>query len=159
MTHLNWRRIGLVVVVAGLAGWLISRVAVSRGATPLGVPWTVELVCVVAATAALVLAWAVRQYKHGSRPNLDGLRAARTVVFAQACAYAGAAVAGVYGGYAISLLDSWQHAPRRETAISALIAVLGGLILLTAGVIAEHWCKTDPRDDDPDQGGTAASAH
>lgn len=156
MTHLSWPRIGIVIAVAGLAGWLVSRVAQTRGATPLEVPWTVELVCLMAAVAALVLAWAVRQYKRGKKPELTGLRAARTVVFAQACAYAGAVVTGVYGGYAISLFDSWEHAPRQATATSAIIAALAGLILLVAGIVAEHWCKTDPRDDDPEHGGTAS---
>lgn len=158
MTHLQRRTIGLVFGAAGLAGWLITRVALSRGATPLAVPWTVELVCLAAAGAALVMAWAVRQYKRGKKPELSGLRAARTVVFAQASAYAGAAVAGVYGGYAIAMLDSWEHAPRRDTAISALFAALSGVILLIAGFVAEHWCKTDQSDDDDDSSGREAAS-
>lgn len=148
MTHLTWRRIVLVIAVSGAAGWIVTRVALSRGTTPQSVPWTVVLVCLVLAAAAIVLAWAVRQYKHGNKPNLSGIRAARTVAFAQASAYAGAVVAGVYGGYAAGLADMWSHAPRRDTAITALIAVAGGLILLTAGIVAEHWCKTDRHDDD-----------
>ncbi|WP_062213417.1 DUF3180 domain-containing protein [Demequina oxidasica] len=168
MTHLTWRRLVLVLLVAGAAGWIVTRIAVSRGSTPLSVPWTVAVVCVIVAGASLALAWAVRQYKRGNRPDLSGIRAARTVAFAQASAYAGAAVAGVYGGYAIALLDFWEHAPRRETAISALIAMLGGLILLGAGVVAEHWCKTDRHNDDSGSGeprrgdpsrGTAAGAN
>lgn len=146
MSHLTWRRLLLAFVAVGAAGWIITRVALSRGLTPLSVPWTVTVVCLVMAVAALALAWAVRQYKNGKRPNLSGIRAARTVAFAQASAYAGAVVAGVYGGYALALADMWEHAPRRETATSALVAVLGGLLLLTAGIVAEHWCKTDPHD-------------
>jgi H+/Cl- antiporter ClcA len=156
VAHLSWRRLALVGAVAALAGWLITRIVVSRGATPLAVPWTVGLVCLIASATALVLAWSVRQYKRGNRPSLSGLNAARIAVFSQACAYAGAAVAGAYGGYAIALLDTWEHAPRRETAVSAMIAALAGLILLVAGVIAEHWCRTDRRDDDADRGATAS---
>jgi mannose/fructose/N-acetylgalactosamine-specific phosphotransferase system component IIC len=158
VTHLTWRHIVPIVAVAGAAGWIVTRVALSRGATPQAVPWTVAVVCVVLAVAALILAWAVREYKQGKKPDLSGIRAARTAAFAQASAYAGAVVAGVYGGYAGALADMWGHAPRRETAISALIAVLGGLLLLTAGIVAEHWCKTDPRDDENDHGGSAAHA-
>ncbi|WP_430868354.1 DUF3180 domain-containing protein [Demequina aurantiaca] len=158
MTHLTWRRIVLVMAGVGAVAWIAARIGLSRGATPVSVPWTVAVVCLALAGVALVLAWAVRQYKRGKRPNLSGLRAARTAAFAQASAYAGAVVAGVYGGYAAALVDMWAHAPRRETAISALIAVLGGLALLGAGVLAEHWCKTDPSDDDgPDNDARGAS--
>lgn len=149
MTHLTWQRIVLIVAVSGAAGWAVTRVLLGRGYTPLAVPWTVVLVCLVLAAATVVFAWAVRQYKLGKKPSLSGIRAARTVALAQASAYAGAVVAGVYGGYAIALLDMWGHAPRRETAISALVAVGGGLVLLAAGAVAEHWCKTDRHDDDP----------
>lgn len=159
MAHLTWKRLGLVGVISGLAGWLVARLALSRGGTPLAVPWTVEFVCVAAGVTALVMAWSVRQYKRGKRPELSGLRAARTVVFAQASAFAGAAVAGAYGGYALALADTWQHAPRRETAITAILAAVAGLVLLVCGLIAEHWCKTDRHDDEDDHGSSPVPAH
>lgn len=159
MTQLTWRRIVLIVAITGAAGWIASRFALSRGSTPLRVPWSVTVVCLILAAVALAFAWSVRQYKQGKRPGLSGIRAARTVALAQASAYAGAVIAGVYGGYALALADMWGHGPRRETAISALIAVAGGLLLLAAGVVSEHWCKTDRRDDDPTDGGSTAAAN
>lgn len=114
----------------------------------MAVPWSVPLVCMVAGALALGSAWAVRQYVAGKRPSLDPLRAARTVVYAQACAYAGSVLGGSYGGYALAVAVEWGHAPRRAVALSALLAMAVGLLLVAAGWVAERWCRTDGTDGD-----------
>ena len=147
MERITWQRLALIAVITLALGWLITRVALNGGYTPSPVPWTVPLVSVFGGVLALVFAWPVRQYQSGKRPGLDGLRAARAAVFAQACAYAGALLAGGFGGYALGVAAEWSHTPRREVAISALVAVLGGLLLLAGGLVAEHWCRTKPPED------------
>ena len=70
-------------------------------------------------------------------------------MLAQASAYAGAVLAGIYGGFGLVLLRDWSHEPRREAAIAAGLAALGGLIMLASGAVAEWWCRiTDPGNDD-----------
>ena len=147
MEHLTWQRLTLIGGVTLTLAWLITRVAVGDGYTPMAIPITLPLVCAVGGAAALVLAWPVRQFQRGKRPGLDPLRAARAAVFAQACAYAGVLLASGCVGYAIGVAAEWEHAPRRDVAISALVAALGGLALLVAGAIAEHWCRTKPPED------------
>ena len=66
-------------------------------------------------------------------------------MLAQASAYAGALLGGMYGGYGLVLLRDWSHAPRREAAIAAGLAALGGLVMLVAGVVAEWWCRIGRR--------------
>lgn len=147
MEHLSWQRLALIAGVTLALGWLITRVALGDGYTPSSVPWTVPAICLLGGALALVFAWPVRQYQQGKRPGLDGLRAARAAVFAQACAYAGVLMASGLAGYALGVAGEWQHGPRRDVAISALICALGGVVLLACGAIAEDWCRTKPPED------------
>lgn len=133
--------------------WLMTEVMTNRGASPEAVPWTAHVAVVVAGAFALWTGWQVREYLKGNKPSLDALRAARTAVYAQACAYLGAILTGAYGGYALGLMDQWSHEPRRAVVISALIGAASGLLLLIAGSISERWCRHDQQGDDPEAEG------
>jgi hypothetical protein len=145
--HLSWQRLALIAGITLLVGWLITRTYLGDGYTPATIPWTLPVICVAGGALALTFAWPVRQYQHGKRPGLDGLRAARAAVFAQACAYAGVLLGSGLLGYALGVAGEWSHGPRRDVAISAIIAALGAGVLLAAGVIAERWCRTKPPED------------
>lgn len=147
MEHLTWQRLALIALITLALSWLITRVAIGDGYTPSSIPWTLPAICVLGAALALVFAWPVRQYQRGKNPGLDALRAARAAVFAQASAYAGVLLASGLVGYALGLAGDWSHGPRREVAISALIAALGALLLTIGGLVAEHWCRTKPPED------------
>ena len=155
MSPLSWQRLTLVGLVALVFAWLVSA-GMSAGTTPPHVPWSAVAFSLVAAACALWFGWQVRRFLKGKKPELSALRAARTVVFAQACAYAGAVTTGAYGGYALGLLDDWSHGPRREVIISALIAAGAALLLTIAGMVAEHWCKHTDEDDEDKAEPTAA---
>ena len=147
MNPLSWSRLALIGAVMAAVAWGLTRLLVTSGHTPLAVPWTVLLVAFAGGVLALGFGWSVRQYRKGRNPGLSPLRAARTVVYAQACAYAGVIIAGGYGGYGLALSLEWSHAPRRDVAISAFLAALGGLALAVAGAVAEHWCRDDSHDE------------
>lgn len=156
MRPLRWR----VLVAVGTATFAVAAfVAWSgfrTGATPVRVPPTTLIVALLISVGVLYMGWAVRQLKRGKRRDVSPQRALRTAQLAQACAYAGAMLAGAYGGYVMPLLPDWGHAPRREAAIAAGVVALGGLVMTAAGVIAEHWCRVDPMDDDADGPGSVA---
>ena len=159
MQYLTWRRLTTVGLAAAVLAWLLTLLMDRGGATPLAVPWSFDVVCVAAGAATLSFGWQVRQYLHGNRPNLDGLRAARTAVLAQATAYVGVIIAGAAAGYALGLIDDWGHEPRRAVIISALIAAAAALIMMVAGVVAERWCRHGGgTDDDPPQAPSAEPA-
>ena len=159
MTYLNWRPLTALAVGAGAVVWMVSMLAERAGISPVHVPWTVAAVCIVVGIVTLWMAWSVRQYVAGKRPGLDPLRAARTVVLAQASAYTGAMLGGAFAGYAVSIASDWSHQPRREAAIAAAIAAVGALVLLACGVVAERWCRIDPPSSDTATapGGTLAA--
>ncbi|PKQ14994.1 MAG: DUF3180 domain-containing protein [Actinobacteria bacterium HGW-Actinobacteria-8] len=156
MKPLTWRVLAAVIVVSAIAGWGGGTLALRGGASPVLVPWTTLVVGIVLGGVVLAAGWAVRQVRLGRR-RMDPTRAVRTAVLGQASAYAGALLAGIYGGYALTLMPDWSHTPRREAAIAAGLAALGGVVMLVAGVIAERWCRIGP-DDDDDKGADAAEA-
>ncbi len=145
-----------VIAISALVGWSASTLAMRGGASPVLVPWTTLIVGIVLGGAVLAAGWTVRQVRLGRR-RMDPTRAVRTALLGQASAYAGAVLAGAYGGYALTLLRDWSHTPRREAAIAAGLAALGGAVMLAAGVIAERWCRIGPDDDDA-EGNDAAEA-
>jgi cation transporter-like permease len=156
---LTWKSILLVFVGAGALTWLAAVLGSRTGFDPVSVPWTTAVVCVVVSVVVLWLAWGVRQYVAGKRPDLDPIKAARTVVLAQASAYTGAMLAGGFVGYAIAMAAYWDHEPRREVVVAAGIAAVGALVLMGAGWLGERWCKVDPEDSDGPAapGGTLAT--
>lgn len=156
MRPLRWKVLAAAIAIPMMMVWGVSSVALRGGASPVLVPWTTLLVGFVLGGVVIAAGWAVRQVRMGRR-RMDPTRAVRTAVLGQASAYAGALLAGCYGGYALTLIPYWSHAPRREAAIAAGLAALGGVVMLAAGIIAERWCRIGP-DDDDDKGNHAAEA-
>jgi hypothetical protein len=88
---------------------------------------------------------------------MSPFKAAKTAMFAQAAALTGAALIGLYGGYAAALAGDWGHLPRRTLIVTALLALLASVVLCAAGWVAERWCALDDGDDDY-PGGTTPEA-
>src|SRR5665647_1553728 len=133
-------RLLLVAVVTAAAAAAVLRLAESRGATLLPVPTFAWLVVLLIAAVVAALAWTVRQYTRGKRPEIDLIMAARTVVLATASAYTGALLTGWYAAQVLVTLGDLQLAPRRDVAISAAVATVAALVLAVVGLVAERWC-------------------
>lgn len=156
MRPLRWRTLVVWVALSGGITTVVVWSWLRGGATPIEVPWTSLPVAVAASAIVLYLGWSVRQYKKGKRGPIPPQRAVRTVLLAQASAYSGALLAGVYGGYALSLIPDWAHEPRREIAIAAGLCAIGGLVMLVSGAVSEWWCRIGPDDEDGGPEGPAA---
>ena len=149
MRPLKWRVLAATLLIAAAVGAGGSFLALRGGAAPVRLPWTTLVVGIALGGVALLMAWPIRQLQRGKRGRIDSTRAVRTAMLAQASAYAGALLGGMYGGFALVLLRDWSHTPRRDAAIAAGLAALGGLIMLVAGLIAEWWCRiTDSGDEE-----------
>lgn len=159
MHHLTWKSVLVAFLSAGVLAWVVGILGSRTGVDPVSVPWTTGAVCVAVGAVVLWLAWAVRQFVAGKRPGLDPIKAARTVVLAQASAYTGALLGGGFVGYAISMAAYWDHEPRRQVVIAAVVSAIGALILMGAGWLAERWCRVDREDGDgaAAPGGTLAT--
>ncbi len=150
MRPLKWRVLAAALLISAAIGAGGSFLALRGGAAPVHLPWTTLVVGIALGGVVLVMAWPIRQLKRGKHGRIDATRAVRTAMLAQASAYAGALLGGIYGGFGLVLLRDWSHTPRKEAAIAAGLAALGGLIMLAAGVVAEWWCRiTDGTDEEP----------
>ena len=147
MSPLSTARLGITAALMGAVAFVVSRLLLGAGLTPHRVSWASLVVSGTVALVVLWLGWTVRQYRNGSNPGLSALRAARIVVLAQAVAYTGAIMAGGLAGYGLAVGLEWSHEPRREVAISALIALAGAVAMTVAGRVAERWCKVGGDDD------------
>lgn len=114
-------------------------------------PLLAAVLLTVMAGLVLWLARPVRQYLRGrATRSLDPLRAARTVVLAQAAAITGAAAAGWYAGQLAVVLTELSLVANRSRVLPLALLVLAGVVLAAAGLLAQRWCRIDPREDDRD---------
>lgn len=144
-----------------LLAFVALRVVESRGGTLLPVPPIAWIAVLVIATVVGLLAWNVRQYVRGKRPDFDVLLAARTVVLASASAYTGALLFGWYAAQVLVVVTAGDLdiAGRRDVAVTAGIAAVTAVVLAVVGLVAERWCEVPPpEDDDAGPGAPGASA-
>ncbi len=139
-----------VAVSVAVIGWVVteltSRASLALPVLPLSSLVTMGLIAVV----CLILGLKVRRWRDGKRDKvLDPLLAARTLVLAQACAYAGAMLFGWHAGI---LLDQLPTLFLREdlAVIWQIVALLsGGIVMVAVGIAVERFCKLPPEDSEP----------
>ncbi|QHC57657.1 DUF3180 domain-containing protein [Rathayibacter sp. VKM Ac-2760] len=135
-------------LVGAVAGFLIDLAIASAGRPVLIPPLTVPLTLVV--VAALVLGFAIpihRATKGTLRRPIDPFRAMRVVVLAKASSLVGALLLGASGGVLVYLL-SRPVIPSLGSVWQDVAAIVGAIVLLVAGLVAEHLCTIPPTDDD-----------
>ncbi len=147
-------RVTTLALVAGVAG-IISFVVfalVTRSGTLVPRPSLLSgVLLVVMGGLVLWLARPVRRYLQGrATTTLDPLRAARTVVLAQAAALTGAAAAGWYLGQFVVVATNLALEANRSRLLPLAAIVMAGLALAAAGLVAQRWCRVDPPDEDDD---------
>lgn len=158
MTGSQPRVLAVLVAVATVVGFAVVRAWERSGGASMPLPWAAVVAMAAIAVSVLALAWPVRRWNAGDRARpLDPLRAARAAVLAKAASHCGALVSGWYLGQALVLAPDMGLGPRRDRLLVAGVAVLAGIGVLAAGLVAERWCRLpddpdDELDDDPDDG-------
>jgi hypothetical protein len=145
------RTLVLVAAVLAVVGFLVFTLLTRDGSLVPRPALLSGVLLVVMGGLVLWLARPVRRYLQGrATTSLDPLHAARTVVLAQAAALTGAAAAGWYlGQLAVVLTDlSLDANQARLLPLGAL--VVAAVALAAAGLVAQRWCRLDPRDEDDD---------
>ena len=152
------RLLGVTALVGFGVGFVGARFWDLQTGAPPAVPWAAPLTLLVLAAGFAVAAWTLRpriQRRPGHRP-LDPFTAARTAVLALAGSRTGAAVAGVYLGYAGFLLLELVNDYRRKMVLVALVAAAAGIALAAAALWLERVCRI--KGDDDSEGPTASAA-
>jgi hypothetical protein len=133
-----------LAVGAAVVGWGVLKLLESRGTYLPDVPWVVDVSLLLLAVAVFWAGWSVRAYQRGRRPDLDGLRAARTYVLAKAAAITGALLVGWYVSQFLVVLGDLDIDARRAHGFDALYAAAAALVLAVVGVIVERFCQLPP---------------
>lgn len=141
--------LALAVVGAGL-GWIAETMLVTMGRPALVPPLTLPTTLAVLAAVVLALAWPVRQSVRGDRSRrVDPFRATRIVLLAKASSLSGSVLGGVALGILL-FLGTRPVVAQLDSLVLSAGAAVGAAVLLTCGLVAEHWCTVPP--DDPSEG-------
>ncbi|MFC4533728.1 DUF3180 domain-containing protein [Sphaerisporangium dianthi] len=138
----------LLVVAFAVVTWGLLQKVYSDLPT---VPWTAIPTVLLLALGEAYSGWMTRariERRPGTKP-VEPLAVARLAALAQATAYVGAALAGVFAGFVVHVLQLLdQDTPRRDFFLAggSLVACV---ILICAALYLEHCCKVPrkPGDD------------
>jgi hypothetical protein len=153
MKPLNPLRLMLIGVILAVAGWSATVVTSRYGmATPV-LPATALATMGVIVVITLVLGIRILRWRNSNKPNstrkktvLDPLLAARTLVLAQACAYAGTVLLGWHVGIFLDQLRIWSLRSNQGITWLALAMSAGGLVMIVVGLLVERFCRIPPED-------------
>lgn len=142
-----------ILVVAIVAGFAFDA-ALAATLHPVAVP-AITLGLVLLAISAIVISLAVpvfRVARGRTHVPIDAYYATRVVLIAKASSLAGALFGGFVGGMLAYMLTRGVSVPA-SSAVPTIIAVVGGLVLLAAGLVGEYMCTVPPDDDKDDHRG------
>lgn len=98
---LRWAQLAGIVLVVGLLSWLGWRLYLDRGHLLGQVSWLSSVLLLAMAALVIAAGLPVRRFLRGeARKSLNPVRAARTLVLAQAAALTGAGLLGWYAAQA-----------------------------------------------------------
>lgn len=136
----------LVVLGAGIT-WLLDTGLASAGRAIVIPPFTLAVALVLIGIIVVLMALPVRRVSRGV-PNarIDPFYATRVLMLAKASSLGGALVGG--GGLGITaFLLSRSVQPALGSVTMAVATGVAGILLVVAGLIAEHMCAIPPEDE------------
>ena len=152
MKPINPIRLMLIGLVMATAGWSAT-VVTSRFslATPV-LPATALASMGVIVAITLILGIRILRWRNSNRDAtkkktaLNPILAARTLVLAQACAYAGTVLLGWHVGIFLDQLRIWNLRSDQGITWVAVAMAGGGLVMIVVGLLVERFCKIPPED-------------
>jgi hypothetical protein len=163
MKPINPLRLLLIGFILAVAGWSATVVTSRFGMSTPVLPATALATMGVIVAITLILGIRVLKWRNSldangarkgtkagprKRPVLDPLLAARTLVLAQACAYAGTVLLGWHVGIFLDQLRIWSLRSNQGITWLALAMAGGGLVMIVVGLLVERFCKIPPEDGD-----------
>ncbi|HEY8753477.1 MAG TPA: DUF3180 domain-containing protein [Arthrobacter sp.] len=150
MKPINPIRLLLIGLVLTVAGWSATVVTTRYSlATPV-LPATALATMGVIVAITLILGIRVLRWRNSTKRKkaLDPILAARTLVLAQACAYAGTVLLGWHAGIFLDQLRIWNLRSDQGITWVAVAVAGGGLVMIVVGLLVERFCRIPPEDSD-----------
>jgi hypothetical protein len=140
----------LLAALGAAITWFLETALAASGRPIIIPPFTLAVALTLIGVIIVVMALPVRRVSRGV-PNarIDPFYATRVVMLAKASSLSGALLGGGGLGIAAYLL-SRSVIPGVGSVTMAFATALGAILLLVAGLIAEHMCTIPPEDDDTD---------
>lgn len=137
----------LTLVIAALVGvasaYGLDSLLALRGFAVVVPPVSLAIALVLIGGVLVALAWPVRRAAAGER-RIDPFYALRVVVLAKSSAVAGALLAGASAGILLYLVT--RAVVPLGSSLAAGGTAVAAVLLLVAGLVAEHWCALPPDD-------------
>lgn len=136
--------------LAGAAvGWMIELAMVATGHAAVIPPITFGVAVGIMGVLIVVCAWPVfRVVRKVAGARVDPFYATRVVLLAKASSLAGGLVAG-FAVAVLAFLLTRSVLPALGSVSMAVATVIGAVVLLSGGLIAEKMCTLPPEDDGP----------
>ncbi|MGL4339616.1 MAG: DUF3180 family protein [Rhodoglobus sp.] len=145
----------LLAVLGGVLLWFVELALASSGRAVLIPPITLGVALLGIGLIVVVMALPVRRVsKRLANARVDPFYATRVLMLAKASSLSGALLGGGGVGIVCYLL-SRSVLPTSGAVIMSISTVVGALLLLVAGLLAEQMCAIPPDDDKP--GGVAGT--
>jgi hypothetical protein len=145
---LRWSQLAGICVVVGLLSWLGWRLYLNGGHLLGPASWVSAVMLVAMAVLVIGAGLPVRRFLRGeARKPLSPIRAARTLVLAQAAALTGSGVLGWYAAQVAHTLGDLDLPGYRELLWRLLALCVASLVLTTAGMLTQRMCRVDPPGD------------
>lgn len=141
-----------LLVVAAVAGFAVDA-ALAATQHPTMIP-AFTLGLVLLAISAIIISLAVPVYRVArgrTHEPIDAYYATRVVLIAKASSLAGALFGGFVGGLLAYMLTRGVSVAA-GALVPTIVGVVGGIVLLVAGLVAENMCTVPPDDDKGDRG-------
>ena len=149
----------LAVALIGLViGFLVEIAFAASGAPIVVPPVTLPLTLILLAVVVVSLAWRVRQgTRRKALRRIDPFWAMRVAVLSKATSLSASLLLGAALGIVLYILTR-SVVPAVTSLWLAIGTAVGAALMLTAGLVAEHFCTLPPDDDTDtdDPGGTRA---
>ncbi|WP_161988669.1 DUF3180 domain-containing protein [Pedococcus bigeumensis] len=145
---LRWAQLAGIALVVGLLSWLGWRLYLNGGHLLGPASWVSAVMLVAMAVLVIGAGLPVRRFLRGeARKSLSPIRAARTLVLAQAAALTGSGVLGWYAAQVAHALGDLDLPGYRELLWRLLALCVASLVLTTAGMLTQRMCRVDPPKD------------
>lgn len=137
----------LLAAFGAVAAWLLETVLAASGRAVLLPPVTLAIALVLIGAIVVIMALPVRRVsRRVEGAKVDPFYATRVVMLAKASSLSGALLGGAGLGIAFYLLGR-AVLPGVGSITMAFACAAGAILLLVAGLVAEHMCTIPPDDD------------